>query len=162
MQAGAGLAGEPGALPATRLAVEDLDPWFVAFGRAVGAALLAYAYLRIVAAPRPAAGQRRRLTIVALGVVVGFPLFTSLALTTQTAAHGAVVVTLLPALAVLACVVLTQRTRAPLRDRGRRRPRSRSQVTPLEGEGCQGEDEGRPHGGPADVRDRRRDHAQEG
>ena len=92
-------------LPATRLAVQDLDPWFVAFGRAVGAALLAYAYLRIVAAPRPAVGRQRRLTIVALGVVVGFPLFTSLALTTQTAAHGAVVVTLLPALTALFAVL---------------------------------------------------------
>lgn len=100
-------------LPATRIAVQDLDPWFVAFGRAVGAALLAYAYLRIVAAPRPTAGQRRRLTIVALGVVVGFPLFTSLALTTQTAAHGAVVVTLLPALTAVFAVLRAGERPAP-------------------------------------------------
>jgi hypothetical protein len=30
-------------LPATQIAVADLDPWLVAFGRAVGAALLACA-----------------------------------------------------------------------------------------------------------------------
>ncbi|QLQ35669.2 DMT family transporter [Micromonospora robiginosa] len=81
----------------TRLAVQALDPWFVAFGRAVGAALLAGAYLRLTDAPRPTRAQWRRLAVVALGVVVGFPLFTSLALTTQTSAHGAVVVTVLPA-----------------------------------------------------------------
>ena len=83
-------------LPATRVAVHDLDPWFVAFGRAVGAAVLAALYLRFSGAPRPAPGQWRRLAVVAAGVVVGFPLFTSLALTTQTSAHGAVVITMLP------------------------------------------------------------------
>nr|WP_255437174.1 DMT family transporter [Actinoplanes solisilvae] len=92
-------------LPATRVAVQELDPWFVAFGRAVGAALLAAAYLRITRAPRPTRAQWRRLSIVAAGVVVGFPLFTSLALTTETAAHGAVVVTVLPALTAVFAVL---------------------------------------------------------
>ncbi|GIE86145.1 Permease of the drug/metabolite transporter (DMT) superfamily [Actinoplanes regularis] len=85
-------------LPATRIAVHDLDPWFVAFGRAVGAAALALCYLRLVRAPRPTRDQWRRLPVVALGVVVGFPLFTSLALTSQTSAHGAVVIAVLPAM----------------------------------------------------------------
>lgn len=85
-------------LPATRVAVGDLDPWFVAFGRAVGAGLLALAYLAVTRAPRPTAAQWRRLAVVALGVVVGFPLFTSLALVTSSASHGAVVVALLPAI----------------------------------------------------------------
>jgi drug/metabolite transporter (DMT)-like permease len=92
-------------LPATRVAVHELDPWFVAFGRAVGAALLAWAYLRITGAPRPAPTQWRRLSIVALGVVFGFPLFTSLALTSATAAHGAVVVTVLPAVTAIFAVI---------------------------------------------------------
>lgn len=85
-------------LPATRVAVHDLDPWFVAFGRAVGAAVLAVVYLAWTRAPRPTRTQWLRLPIVALGVVVGFPLFTSLALTSQTSSHGAVVVTVLPAM----------------------------------------------------------------
>jgi drug/metabolite transporter (DMT)-like permease len=84
-------------LPATRVAVQDLDPWFVAFGRAVGAGLLAWGYLRIVGAPTPTRAQWRRLAVVATGVVVGFPLLTSLALQVQTAAHGAVVIAVLPA-----------------------------------------------------------------
>jgi drug/metabolite transporter (DMT)-like permease len=85
-------------LPATRVAVQQLDPWFVAFGRAVGAGLLAVGYLVLSRAPRPTPGQWRRLAVVALGVVVGFPLFTSLALTVQTSAHGAVVIAVLPAI----------------------------------------------------------------
>ncbi|MFI9638796.1 DMT family transporter [Micromonospora sp. NPDC051925] len=101
-------------LPATRVAVQQLDPWFVAFGRAVGAALLAWAYLRLTGAPRPTPAQRRRLSIVALGVVVGFPLFTSLALTDQTAAHGAVVITVLPAMTAVFAVLRSGEHPPPL------------------------------------------------
>ncbi|MFG2009170.1 DMT family transporter [Micromonospora sp. NPDC048868] len=101
-------------LPATRVAVQQLDPWFVAFGRAVGAALLAWAYLRSTRAPRPTRGQWRRLTVVALGVVVGFPLFTSLALSTQTSAHGAVVITVLPAMTAVFAVLRAGERPPPL------------------------------------------------
>ncbi|MDG4832944.1 DMT family transporter [Solwaraspora sp. WMMD1047] len=92
-------------LPATQVAVGELDPWLVAFGRAVGAGLLAAAYLRLVRAPRPTAAQWWRLVVVAAGVVVGFPLFTSLALTTQTAVHGAVVIAVLPAITAVFAVL---------------------------------------------------------
>jgi drug/metabolite transporter (DMT)-like permease len=101
-------------LPATRVVVQQLDPWFVAFGRAVGAALLAWAYLRFTGAPRPTRGQRRRLSIVTLGVVIGFPLFTSLALTTQTSAHGAVVITVLPAMTAVFAVLRAGERPPPL------------------------------------------------
>ncbi|MFI7650594.1 DMT family transporter [Micromonospora sp. NPDC049460] len=101
-------------LPMTRVAVQELDPWFVAFGRAVGAALLAWAYLRSTGAPRPSRGQWRRLSIVALGVVVSFPLFTSLALTTQTSAHGAVVVAVLPAMTAMFAVLRAGERPPPL------------------------------------------------
>jgi drug/metabolite transporter (DMT)-like permease len=92
-------------LPATRVAVADLDPWFVAFGRAVGAALLAVGYLRFTGAVAPTRDQWRRLAVVALGVVVGFPLFTSLALTVSTAAHAAVVIAVLPAMTAVFAVL---------------------------------------------------------
>jgi drug/metabolite transporter (DMT)-like permease len=100
-----GILGFSFSLPATRLAVADLDPWLVAFGRATVAALLAVAYLRATRAPRPTARQARSLAIVALGVVVGFPLFTSLALESETAAHGAVMIAILPAATAVAAVV---------------------------------------------------------
>lgn len=102
-------------LPATRVAVQqNLDPWFVAFGRAVGAGLLAWAYLRLTGAPRPSRGQWRRLAVVALGVVVGFPLFTSLALRTQTSAHGAVVIAALPAMTAVFAVLRAGERPPPL------------------------------------------------
>ena len=84
-------------LPATRLAVADLDPMFVAFGRAVVAAVLGAAVLRALHAPRPRGGQWRSLAIIAFGVVAAFPLFTALALKHVDATHGAVVIALLPA-----------------------------------------------------------------
>ncbi|SDT81187.1 Permease of the drug/metabolite transporter (DMT) superfamily [Actinoplanes derwentensis] len=92
-------------LPATRVAVGHLDPWFVAFGRAVGAAALAGGYLWLTRAARPVRGQWWRFVIVAIGVVAGFPLFTSLALTSATSAHGAVVVALLPAVTAVFAVL---------------------------------------------------------
>jgi drug/metabolite transporter (DMT)-like permease len=101
-------------LPATRVAVQHLDPWFVAFGRAVGAALLAGAYLHVTDAPRPTRSQRRRLSIVAVGVVVGFPLFTSLALTTRTSAHAAVVIAVLPATTAVFAVLRAGERPRPL------------------------------------------------
>jgi drug/metabolite transporter (DMT)-like permease len=101
-------------LPATRVAVQHLDPWFIAFGRAVGAALLAAAYLHLTGAPRPGRGQWRRLSVVALGVVVGFPLLTSLALTTETSAHGAVVITVLPAMTAVFAVLRAGERPPPL------------------------------------------------
>ncbi|MEV0895613.1 DMT family transporter [Actinoplanes sp. NPDC049802] len=100
-----GVLGFSLSLPATRVAVQGLDPWFVAFGRAMVAAVLAAGYLWFTRAPRPTRDQWRRLTIVALGVVAGFPLFTSLALTSETASHGAVVVTLLPATTAVLAVL---------------------------------------------------------
>jgi len=99
-----GVAAFSLSLPATEVAVRDLDPWVVAFGRAVVASLLALAVLRLTRAPRPTGAQWRRLALVAAGVVVGFPLLTSLALTATDASHGAVVVALLPAGTALAAV----------------------------------------------------------
>lgn len=92
-------------LPATRLALRDLDPWVVAFGRAAVAAALAGVLLWAMRAPWPSARQWRALAIVAAGVVIGFPLLTSLALHHRTAAHGAIVVGLVPAATAVMAVL---------------------------------------------------------
>ncbi|WP_050466210.1 DMT family transporter [Herbaspirillum chlorophenolicum] len=83
-------------LPFTRIAVAELNPAFIAFGRAVVAGLCSLALLAWMKAPRPNAQQVRGLIITALGVVVGFPLFSSIAMRYVPASHGAVVVGLLP------------------------------------------------------------------
>jgi drug/metabolite transporter (DMT)-like permease len=100
-----GVVGFSFSLPATRLALRDLDPWLVAFGRALVAAVLAGLVLWLSRAPRPSRAQWRSLAIVAAGVVVGFPLLTSLALHHRTAAHGAIVVGLAPATTAVMAVL---------------------------------------------------------
>ncbi len=100
-----GVLGFSFTLPATRLAVEGLDPWFVAFGRAVVAGVLALAWLRAGRAPRPDAKQWQRLALVAGGVVIGFPLLTSLALREVPASHAIVTVGLLPVATAVAAVL---------------------------------------------------------
>ncbi|MFG6402110.1 DMT family transporter [Microbacterium sp. P04] len=100
-------------MPFTRIAVETLSPLFVGAGRAVVAAVLAAAALALARQHPPTRMQWARLAVVAAGVVVGFPVLTSLALTTSTASHGAVVIALLPAATAVATVLRTgERPRA--------------------------------------------------
>jgi drug/metabolite transporter (DMT)-like permease len=92
-------------LPATRVAVEELDPTFVGIGREAIAAILAGAILLATRSPMPTRPQLLRLAIVAGGVVFGWPLFTALALRGLTSAHSAVIVGLLPAATAVAAVL---------------------------------------------------------
>ena len=85
-----------GSLPATRVAVLQLDPVFVTTARAAIAGLLGLILLLAFRQPRPARSDLLSLLIVALGVVVGFPLLTALALRHVTAAHSTVFIGLLP------------------------------------------------------------------
>ncbi|WP_426139044.1 DMT family transporter [Pseudomonas sp. DWP3-1-2] len=85
-----------GSLPATRLAVLQFDPVFLTVARASIAGLLALAMLVLLKQRRPAARQLGPLAVVALGVVVGFPLLTALALQFVTSAHSIVFIGLLP------------------------------------------------------------------
>ena len=85
-----------GSLPATRVAVSDFSPLFLTSARAVIAALLGAALLLALRQSRLARGDLLSLVIVALGVVVGFPLLTALALQYVTSAHSIVFVGLLP------------------------------------------------------------------
>ncbi len=110
------MAGFSFTVPFTRVAVADgaMSPLFVGSGRAVVAALLAAAALALTRQRLPRGGQWGRLAVVAAGVVAGFPLLTSYALTTASAGHGAVVIALLPA-ATAVTAVLRGRERPPVR-----------------------------------------------
>jgi len=92
-------------LPATRVAVEELDPTFVGIGREAIAAVLAGLILAAARAPLPNRRQLVRIAIVASGVVFGWPLFTALALRGLTSAHSAVIVGILPAATAVAAVL---------------------------------------------------------
>jgi drug/metabolite transporter (DMT)-like permease len=83
-------------IPFTRMAVAELDPVFVALGRALGAAILAAAWLGWKRAPLPPRSALLPLALVAGGCIVGFPLLTSIALRSMPSAHGALLVGVLP------------------------------------------------------------------
>lgn len=85
-----------GSLPATRVAVADFDPTFLTSARAAIAGLLGLAMLILFRQKRPERSDFLSLVIVALGVVVGFPLLTALALKHVTSAHSIIFVGLLP------------------------------------------------------------------
>jgi drug/metabolite transporter (DMT)-like permease len=96
---GSGLVGViifSGSLPATRVAVGGFTPLFLTGARAVLAALLGAALLAVLRQKRPSAGDLLPLAVTALGVVIGFPLLTALALRHITSAHSIVFIGLLP------------------------------------------------------------------
>jgi drug/metabolite transporter (DMT)-like permease len=85
-----------GTLPATRLAVSEFDPLFLTVARAAlagSAGLVALIVLRRRVPPR---SLWLEMFAAAVCTVVGFPLFAALAMMTVPAAHGGVVLGILP------------------------------------------------------------------
>lgn len=104
-------------VPLTRVAVTGgLSPVFTGTGRAVVAGALAGIVLLVTGRyrRRPRAPQWLRLGLVTGGVVIGFPVCTSLALQDVPATHGAVAIAALPA-ATAAVTVLRTKERAGVR-----------------------------------------------
>lgn len=85
-----------GSLPATRIAVVSFDPVFLTVARSSIAGLLALSMLLVNRQQWPARNELKSLVLVTLGVVVGFPLLTALALRHMTAAHSLIYIGLLP------------------------------------------------------------------
>jgi drug/metabolite transporter (DMT)-like permease len=88
-------------LPANKLAVAGLDPLSITALRAAGGGLLAGAYLLFIRAGVPTLAQLRDLGLSALGVVIGFPLFSTLAVLTSGTGHGGIILGLLPAVTAM-------------------------------------------------------------
>ena len=91
-----GVAIFSGSLPATRVAVAEFDPVFLTNARAAIAGALALMLLMVIPQRRPTKADLVSLLIVAVGVVVGFPLLTALAFEHITSAHSIVFIGLLP------------------------------------------------------------------
>jgi drug/metabolite transporter (DMT)-like permease len=83
-------------LPATRVAVGGFSVLFLTSARAIIAALIGAAVLGLLRQAWPERKDFASLTIVSIGVVVGFPLLTALALQHITSAHSIVFIGLLP------------------------------------------------------------------
>jgi len=83
-------------LPFTRIAVAELSPYFVTFGRSSLGGICALLLFAFTKPKLPTKNQLIRLSVMALGVVYGFPLFVSLAMKTLPSAHGGIVLGVLP------------------------------------------------------------------
>jgi len=92
-------------LPMTRLAVVDFDPVFVGLGRAILAAAFAALILILTRQPLPQQRDLVPLLVTAAGVVIGFPIFATVAMLYVPAAHGGVVIAILPLATAVAGVV---------------------------------------------------------
>lgn len=102
-----GVAGFSVTLPATRLAVAYLDPTLVGLGRSLVAAVFAALLLWLTRAPLPSRAQAKSLALAAAGVIVGFPLLSSWAMQSLPAAHGAILVAILPLFTAVAGALRT-------------------------------------------------------
>ena len=85
-----------GSLPATRVAVMDFDPVFLTMARASIAGSLGLLLLLVLRQRRPARHMLPALITVSLGVVLGFPLLSALALQHMSSANALVYLGLLP------------------------------------------------------------------
>ena len=85
-------------LPMTSLALNGMQPIFIGIGRALVAAVCAAGLLILFRARLPAPSVWPQLVIVMLGVVIGFPVLSAIAMQTVPASHGGVVLAILPIL----------------------------------------------------------------
>ncbi|AXG76956.1 DMT family transporter [Streptomyces paludis] len=95
--------------PSTVWGLESFGPWSLVALRGTLAALIAGGFLLALRVPLPHRRHLGGLAVVAGGVVVGFPLLTTLALETSTTSHAAVVVGLLPLTTAALAAVRTGR-----------------------------------------------------
>ena len=83
-------------LPVSKIAIQSFDPYFIAFGRAALAGLIALAYLVILREPMLTKADLPRFVVIALGVVFGFPILTTVAMAYGSSSHGAVILGMMP------------------------------------------------------------------
>ena len=109
----AGVCLFAGTLPATRLTVATIDPLFLTAARAALAGCAGVVLLLALHRPVPPRSQWGSIVFGGLCTIVGFPVFTALAMVSLPAAHGGVVLGILPlATAGAAAIVARERPSA--------------------------------------------------
>jgi drug/metabolite transporter (DMT)-like permease len=102
-----------GTLPAMRLAVPHLDPWFLTAARAAIAGLIAANMLAVMKRRSPPREQWVEFAIASACLVYGFPLFSAIAMVSVPASNGGVILGILPlATAAAAAIVAGERPSA--------------------------------------------------
>jgi drug/metabolite transporter (DMT)-like permease len=91
-------------IPMTRMAVVELDPWFVTIGRALIAAALAAVTLLATRSRVPPPSEWLRFSVYALAAVLAFPLLLGFAMQHAPAAHGGIVLGATPLLTAMVSV----------------------------------------------------------
>ena len=102
-----------GTLPATRLAVAGFDPLFLTVARAALAGSAGLVVILFTQRRLPPRSLWLELFVAALCTVVGFPLFAALAMMTVPAAHGGVVLGILPLATAAAAAVFAHERPSP-------------------------------------------------
>ena len=103
-----------GSLPATKLAVKEIPPFFLTFSRASIAGILAIMMLVFLRERLPKKSQIVPLVIVSVGVVVGFPLLTAMALKYVSSSHSIVFLGLLPLVTAIFGVIRAGESPKPI------------------------------------------------
>ena len=109
-----GVAIFGGTLPATRIAVAEIDPIALTSLRTAIAGLCSLALLVVLRRKLPPRALWPQLTIVMTCVAIGFPLLMSLGMQRVDASHGGVVLGVLPIATALAAVAITHERPRPL------------------------------------------------
>ena len=109
-----GMAIFGGTLPATRLAVSQIDPIALTSLRTAIAGLCSLALLVALRRPLPPRALWPQLALAMLCVAVLFPLLMSMGMQTVDASHGGVVLGVLPIATALVAVAITHERPRPL------------------------------------------------
>jgi drug/metabolite transporter (DMT)-like permease len=103
-----------GTLPATRIAVAEIDPIALTAMRTAIAGLCSLALLLVLRRPLPPRALWGQLVIAMLCVAVFFPLLMSMGMRRVDASHGGVVLGVLPIATALVAVAITHERPGPL------------------------------------------------
>lgn len=109
-----GMAIFGGTLPATRLAVSEIDPLALTALRTAIAGICSLALLLVLRRPLPPRALWPQLVVAMLCVAVIFPLLMSMGMQRVDASHGGVVLGGLPIATALAAVAITHERPRPL------------------------------------------------
>jgi len=102
-----------GTLPATRLAVATIDPLFLTAARATIAGCAGLALLIAARRPWPTHAQWGELAMAGLCTIIGFPVLMALAMVSVPAAHGGVVLGIIPLATAAAAALIAHERPSP-------------------------------------------------
>ncbi|MSW38765.1 MAG: EamA family transporter [Actinobacteria bacterium] len=99
-------------LPMVKIALPSFDPWTITFTRMTIAGTVAAIVVVVTRTPFPARHLWKSILLTGLGISLGFPIFSTLAMQRTTAAHGAVIIAGLPLVTAM-FGVLTHKDKVP-------------------------------------------------